>query len=163
MPGTPPAKRKGPSWGKLAKGIKNLGKAIAGSERPKKLEACVPKVISIPIHWNIMATNCSTLTLVNDKVIADAMAAINAAYNPFNIFFTTGKVKTFLAGYDNDYRRFIQNTYDKSFNEPFIMRQQFRSGGKEAVHVFVVESIKNPKGGGRTRGECVWSSIDLPH
>lgn len=145
-------------WGSVFKGIK-WPTLSSGPKRPTFPRKPTPP--NVRVVFNVFATNYTTQDKITDAVLDQAVAELNAAYNiRMRIsFFRDQSVHRFTDPWDADHRRFTQHVRgDLPAN--YMMRQEFRHGGKDVLHVFILESIR--RGDNRLNGFCYFpdSSID---
>ena len=56
----------------------------------------MPKTLSIPIHFNIFTTNCTSQNNVSDAAIQMSIDEMNTIYAPLGITWTLGVVTRYM-------------------------------------------------------------------
>lgn len=109
--------------------------------------------------FNVLATNHTSSDKVSDEILTNLVSELNRNFNRMKITFTlsTQDIYRYIDPGDADLRRFTQhkrNYVDNSWNEQYMMREEFRHGGKETLHIYLLESIDRSDGKGRVNGFC---------
>ncbi|KZV90439.1 hypothetical protein EXIGLDRAFT_770855 [Exidia glandulosa HHB12029] len=131
-------------WGSIFKGLK-WPTLSSGPKKPVFTKKPGPP--NVRVVFNVFATNYTTQDKVTDELLDTAVAELNSAYQRMNIsFYRDSSIYRFTEPSDDELRRFTQHVRggsdDDAFNNAYMMREAHRHGGKDVLHVYVLESIR---------------------
>ncbi|KAH7064071.1 hypothetical protein BKA63DRAFT_608817, partial [Paraphoma chrysanthemicola] len=156
--------------GKLAQAvIDGIASAdIPGLDQAPKYHprpVCVPRNISVPIHFTLFATNYTTSSQVTVQVLEEQLKVINRMYLDLGIQFF---ISSFNYHVGEEFRRFAHHKYDRlngaNKNKDYFsyverVKQENRYGGFDEINVWIVESLSTPDcdAGSFTTGYCTFA------